>query len=117
MQQQTTDPTAVDSLVGLGELKATASMLVTLRDGQWHTSRDIQDRAGIPQPLVSRAAAHLQKRSWIESRSQPAPMGRPMLAYRLTVSAEAIRTHYGQQAKLQVEDLQQQLRLVEAMFQ
>jgi predicted transcriptional regulator len=89
------DQELVEALEAVGIRRNVATIIVSLKDLDEATTRDIEKGSELRQPEVSIAMRTLRQKGWIAEREQKGiGKGRPMKLYRLTVPINDIIGYY-----------------------
>jgi len=105
------DHSLVELLIKAGMPKNMSKTLVCLTKKKETTSVEIEKATGLRQPEVSIAVQDLRKRRWVEKRDiKKEGKGRPVHAYRLSLSLEDIVNVLEKDAKLKIADIERNIR-------
>ncbi len=105
------DHSLVELLITAGMPKNMSKTLVCLTKKKETTSVEIEKATGLRQPEVSIAMQDLRKRRWVEKRDiKKEGKGRPVHAYRLSLSLEDIVNVLEKDAKLKIADIERNIR-------
>lgn len=103
----------IDLLVDAGVPKNIAKTLVCLTKREETTSVEIEKATGLRQPEVSIAMQHLRKRKWVKKRDiKKEGKGRPVHAYRLSLSLDQIVNVLEKDAKAKIAKIEQNIRQI-----
>ncbi len=105
------DLTLIDLLIRAGMPKNVAKTLVCLTKKKETTSVEIEKATGLRQPEVSIAMQDLRKRKWVEKRDiKKEGKGRPVHAYKLSLSMEGIVDVLEKDAKAKIADIERNVK-------
>lgn len=101
----------VDLLIRAGIPKNVAKTLVCLMKREETTSVEIEKATGLRQPEVSIAMQDLRRRKWVQKRDiKKEGKGRPVHAYRLSLSLEDIATVLEKEARARIAEIERNIR-------
>lgn len=105
------DEEMVELLIKTGISKNIAKTLVFLSKRDETTSVDIEKATGLRQPEVSIAMQELRRRKWVEKRDiKKEGKGRPVHAYRLSLSFDALVDIIAREERLKIEEIESNIR-------
>ncbi|MCK4445323.1 MAG: ArsR family transcriptional regulator [Thermoplasmata archaeon] len=105
------DHALMDLLVKAGMLKNVSKTLVCLTKKKETTSVEIEKATGLRQPEVSIAMQDLRKRKWVEKRDiKKEGKGRPVHAYKLSLSLEDMVSVLEKDAKAKVAEIERTIK-------
>jgi predicted transcriptional regulator len=105
------DLALIDLLIQAGVPKNVTKTLVCLTKKEETTSVEIEKATGLRQPEVSIAMQDLRKRRWVRKRDiKKEGKGRPVHAYRLSLSLEDIVGVLEKEAKGKIAKIERNIR-------
>jgi predicted transcriptional regulator len=99
------DEKIADALISLGMNRPVARTLVSLRNEDETTTKEIERSTGLCQPEVSIGMKELKERNWITEREEKKPgKGRPYKIYSLKIGFNEIIAQLEKQQKKVVDE-------------